>query len=125
MTTRTSWTIRYLAWSLPVLLCLAIAWRWFHPTVIPERSYTSQLRTVGVVLKLYADDHQGTLPPSLEDTMPLYVTNHKIFEGVQYVAPGAKLPELSPQTVIARKPYPEDHLVGELHADMRAEAHKP
>ena len=110
---------------MPILLCILIARRGFHPVVIPEKSYTSQLRTVGLALKLYADDHQSTLPPSLQEMMPIYFTNQKIIEGVQYVAPGAKLSELSPQAVIARKPYPEDNLVGELHAEMRVEAHKP
>ena len=124
MTTRTSWTIRCLVWSLPVLFAFAIAWRWSHPLVIQWRSHTSQIKTVGLALKLYADDHQGTLPTRLEDLMPVYFTEQKILEGVQYVAPGAKLAELPPQAIIARRPYPEDHQVGELHADMSAEAHK-
>ena len=78
-----------------------------------------------MVLKLYADDNRGILPRRLEDMMPIYFTKREIIDHIEYVAPGAKLSELPPTAVLARRPFPEDHLVAEVHADLSAEAHKP
>jgi hypothetical protein len=124
MTTRAHFLIRYVVWSVPVLLLIAIILRNSHPVIFRPKNHFSQIKAVGVALKFYADDNQGLLPQRLEDVMPDYLTEREFLDHIELVAPGAKLIELAPATVIARRPFPEDHLVTELHADMHAEAHR-
>ncbi len=125
MTARTHTIIRYAVWSLPVLLCVAILWQVPRSVVIRHKDHFGQIKQVGLALKLYAADHQGTLPDHLEDMMPIYFTKHELLDNVEYVSAGAKLPELPPTAVLARRPFPEDRLISVVHADMSAEAHKP
>ena len=108
-----------------MLFGIAIFWRATHPLVIRYKNHLSQIHQVGLALKLYADDHQGVLPQRLEDMMPTYFTKREILDHVEYVSPGAELSELPPTAVLARRPFPEDHLVAEAHADQSAEARKP
>ena len=123
MTARTSWTIRCFVWGLLPLFGALIVWRAFHPEIIRYKNHTSQIKTVGLALKLYADDHQGVLPTDLQDLVPLYLTRQAL-EGVQYGVPNAQLSELPPRAVLARRLYPEDHLIGEVHADLSVQTRK-
>jgi len=124
MTARAHSLIRYSVWSVPLLLLIAIIWRHNHPVIIRPKNHLTQITVVGVALKLYADDNQGLLPQRLADVMPDYLTEREFLDQVELVAPGAKLLELAPATVIARRPFPEDHLVTELRADLHAETHR-
>ena len=106
-----------------LLFLAALVWRSSHPVVIRPHNHLAQLKQVGTALKLYADDNQGRLPNHLEEMIPDYFTQPEILEHVEFLAPGALLPDLPPGAVIARRPFPEDHVTADLHANLQVVAH--
>lgn len=104
------------------VLLLAIIWRGAHPAVIRYKNHLAQIKLVGLALKLYADDHQGLLPHRLDDLLPVYFTDQRVLETVEFLVSDQKLPDLPAFAVLARRICNEDKSVAVVHADQGAEA---
>ena len=69
--------------------------------MIRYKNHIAQVKQVGLALKLYADDHQGMLPHRLEDMMPVYFTDRRLLENVEFLTPDEKLSDLPASAVLA------------------------
>jgi len=61
----------------------------------------------GIALRLYAEDHQGTLPTTFTELVPKYVPDAKFFDHMTLVTPNAKLETLPERSVILQYSPPE------------------
>ncbi|MHA3770350.1 hypothetical protein ACXR0O_02300 [Verrucomicrobiota bacterium sgz303538] len=86
----------------------------------------SEARQVGLALKLYAGDHDGTLPNSLAALVPEYLPDKQLMRHMSLATPSAKLHELGKNSVIAFKLLPEDtKRVVVVRPDISIEAIRP
>jgi hypothetical protein len=59
-----------------------------------------ETKQVGLAAKLYADDHQGRLPQSLDELAPAYLPDKTFFPHVHLATPRAVLADLPPESII-------------------------
>ena len=64
-------------------------------------------KEAGIALRLYAEDHQGTLPATFAELVPKYLSEATFFEHMTLVTPNAKLEALPERSVILQYSPPE------------------
>jgi hypothetical protein len=97
---------RTLLWSLLAVIALAVLWSVAWP-VIPNDTVSavitkavSDTRQVGLAAKLYANDHEGRLPGSLNELVPQYLPDKTLLPHVRFATPRTVLAELPPTAII-------------------------
>jgi hypothetical protein len=91
-------------------ILIGIAFPVYSDRPIPAR-YTNavtEARQVALALKMFADDHQGTLPDSFDMLIPHYIPDKQLLRRIWLTTPGTKLDQLPKQAIIAFKLIPEE-----------------
>jgi hypothetical protein len=97
---------RKLLWGFLTIIALAVLWALAFP-VIPDDTISgfitkeaNETKQVGLAVKMYADDHQGRLPRSLDELVPAYLPDKSFFPHVYLATPHALLGELPLESII-------------------------
>jgi hypothetical protein len=89
----------------------------------------SETKQVGLAAKLYAGDHQGRLPQSLDELAPSYLPDEALLPGVMLATPRAVLSELSPDSTIMLRIVTDNSRkktrVVVVHPDISVECKRP
>ena len=113
------WTVITLLAVFAAGVCLPL---FSTVTVKCHGNHVSQVYAVGLALWLYADDNHGVMPKTLDSLFPDYVADKNLLDQVELLTPGGDLSELPAKTIIARREYHSENIVGVVHADLSAEA---
>ncbi len=83
----------------------------------------SNVKQVGLALRLYADDFHGLLPASLQALLPDYISSSgkSLIDDLEFLTPGANLDEIDPKTPMLRSVSPIDGRVVVVRADDSVE----
>ncbi len=126
---------RRLVWILPGLVALGLALCFAFPVVDIDTISSAiteaaqETKQVGLAAKLYADDHQGHLPPSLDELAPTYLPDRTLLPHVHFSLPRAVLAELPTESIIlfrvATDSRHRETRVVVVHPDMSVEWTRP
>ncbi len=126
---------RALLWSLLASIALAVLSLFVVPFA-PDDTVSAviikavnETRQVGLAAKLYADDHEGHLPASLNELVPHYLPDRTFFPHVHLATPRAVLAELQPKAIILFRVDTDDLRHGTrlivVHPDISLEWRHP
>jgi len=89
-----------------VSVALAVLWAIVRPGIPDDpmsgviMKAASEAKEVGLAAKLYADDHQGRLPKSLDELSPDYLPKKEVFAHTYFATPRSALAELRPESIM-------------------------
>jgi hypothetical protein len=104
---------------IPATFCVV----WLQPpstfvvkNPIPD---VSQMKQLGLALMLYVEEHDGQMPSNLDAQFPENINDKQLLTNIEFLTPGRNIAGLPPNTIIARREYPDEHIEVLLYADMR------
>lgn len=78
-------------------------------------------RRIALSLRLYSDDHDGNLPPSLHALSPDYLSDESRINDFQLMTPSQNIAKLPPQAIILQSITPIRGLIVLVHSDYSTE----
>jgi hypothetical protein len=87
-------------------------------------STLKNLKEVALALTLYATDHHGSLPASLDELLPTYTSEEFMRDHPVFLTPAANMDKLSNDTIILRAPDGTGR-VAEVRADSSGAMRQP
>src|SRR5690242_4019987 len=127
--------IRVLFRTFVAVVAVSVLWTLMRPVFSDDpvpaafTKATAEMRQVAIAAKFYADGHRGRLPQCLEELVPAYLPDPAAIGDAHFLAPGAVLAGLPPESIILSRVVTDDQRhwtrVVVVHPDLSVQMRLP